>query len=253
MTTKPAPDRTRSKTPLTTDETRPFWRRPWIAPLVVLAVAFIAFSLPPYLTLDPSRSRIPPPADFAAYYPLLVAHVLFGSVAMLTCCFQIWPWFRRRHPAAHTAIGRVYVFGGVVPAGLVGLAIGSISPYGPTIRASNVLLATLWLTFTLVGFRMARRRRFAEHRRWMIRSFALTLSVISNRVWAPILVVALMPQLETTYGGNETMFVQTVAGLTGWLGWVLPLLFAEWWLEGGQAATPRARATVAAPEVESHA
>src|SRR5689334_7387553 len=87
------------------------WRqRPWVALLILAAIAFIAFSLPPYLTLDPGRSRIPPPEGIAFYYPLLVAHVLFATVAMLTCCLLIWTWFRERYPAAHRIIGRVYVF-----------------------------------------------------------------------------------------------------------------------------------------------
>jgi hypothetical protein len=221
---------------------RRWWQRPWVAPLMMVAIVFIAFSLPPYLTLDPSKSRVPSPEGFASYYPLLVAHVLFGSVAMLTCCVQIWPWFRQRYAAAHRMIGRVYVFGGVIPAGIIGLTIGAVSPFGPTIRVSNVLLATLWLTCTITGFWMARHHRFVAHRRWMIRSFALTMSVITNRVWAVIAVLVLMPQLPTTFGGNETIMVQTVAGLAGWLGWVIPLLLTEWWLERGDTGTLRARA-----------
>jgi hypothetical protein len=210
-----------------------------MVPLVVVVVAFIAFSLPPYLTFDPGKSRVPPPGGFAPYYPLLVAHVLFGAVAMLTCCLQIWPWFRQRHPAAHRLIGHAYVFGGVIPAGTIGLTIGAISPFGPVIRASNVLLAMLWLIFTISGFRMARHHRFVEHRRWMIRSFALTMSVITNRVWAVIAAIVLVPQLPTTFGGNEALLVQTIAGLSGWLGWVIPLLLAEWWLERGETAVLR--------------
>jgi uncharacterized membrane protein YozB (DUF420 family) len=198
--------------------------------LVIIAIAFMAFALPPYLTLDPSRSRIPVPPDVQAYYPLLVAHVVFASIAMLSACLQIWTSFRRRYPAAHRAIGRLYVFGGVLPAGLAGLAIGSVSPFGPTLRASNVLLAVLWLACTTMGFRMGQRRRLAEHRRWMTRSFALTMSIITNRLWAVIFTIVLVPQLSTTFGGNERLMVQTIAGLSGWLGWVLPLLVAEWWL-----------------------
>jgi hypothetical protein len=221
---------------------RRWWRRPWVAPLVVIAVAFVAYALPPYLTFDPSQSRIPPPPDFPAYFPLLAAHVIFGSVAMLTCCVQIWPWFRGRYPRAHRIIGNVYVFGGVVPAGVLGLTIGAVSPFGPVIRASNVLLAILWLAFTITGFRLGRKRRFVEHRRWMIRSFTLTMSIITNRVWAVIAIITLMPQLPTTFGGSETAMVQAVAGLAGWLGWTIPLLLAEWWLESRDTAMLRARA-----------
>jgi uncharacterized membrane protein len=225
--------------------TAPGRRRSWPGlVLILLAVAFVAFALPPYLTLDPGRSRIAAPAGVRSYYPLLVAHVVFGSVAMLTCGLQVWPWFRRRYPVLHRRIGRVYVFGGVVPASLVGFAIGSVSPFGPTIRVSNVLLAILWMIATITGFRMARQDRFVEHRRWMIRSVTLTLSVITNRVWAVVWFLVLSPQLSTTFGGSETLMVQTIAGLSGWMGWVIPLILVEWWLERGTSAAYSARAAM---------
>jgi len=224
---------------------RRFAHGPWaVAPLLVIVAAFVAYSLPPYLSLDPSRSRIAPPAGVAAYYPLLVAHVVFGAIAILTSGFQIWPWFRRRQPAWHRRLGRLYVFGGVLPAGVLGLAIGAVTPFGPVLRASDVLLAGVWLAVTIAGLRAARAGAIVEHRRWMIRSVALTLSVITNRVWAVVWILALLPQLPTTFGGNEQLLVQTVAGLSGWLGWVLPLLAAEWWLETRRAA---AAALQAAP------
>lgn len=208
-----------------------WWRRPWILPLAIVSIAFVAFSLPPYLTLDPARSRVPQPDDFPPHYGVLVAHVIFGSVALLTACLQVWPWLRRHHPLAHRRIGRVYVFGGALPAGLLGLTLGAFSPFGPMVRVSNVVLASLWLGCTITGYRMARRRRYAEHRRWMIRSFALTASIITNRVWGVIAYLTLAPQLETTFQGSEKMLSWTVAGLAAWMGWTLTLLFAEWWLE----------------------
>jgi uncharacterized membrane protein len=198
--------------------------------LALVALAFIAFALPPYLSLDPARSRIPPPAGVPAYYPLLVVHVVFASIAMVTACVQLSPWVRQMRPAWHRLSGRLYIFGGVLPAGLAGLVIGVLTPFGPIIRASNVLLAVLWLTCTLVGFRMARGGRYADHRRWMTRSITLTLSIITNRIWAVVFTLSLGPQLHTTFGGNEMLMVHAIAGLSGWLGWVLPLLAVEWWV-----------------------
>ncbi len=74
----------------------------------------------------------------------------------------------------------------------------------------------------------------------MIRSFALTMSVITNRVWSVVWYLALSPQLSTTFAGSETLMVQTIAGLSGWLGWVLPLLLTELWLERGTYRRPAA-------------
>ncbi|MFD9945585.1 DUF2306 domain-containing protein [Nonomuraea sp. NPDC059023] len=205
-----------------------WWRRPWIAPLAVVAVVFLAFSLPPYATFDEGGSRVPAPDFFPPHFPLLALHVIFGSIAMITCCLQIWPWFRGRYPTVHRYTGRVYVLAGVLPAGLLGLVVGAATPFGHVARASNVLLALLWLGCTLAGWRMARQRRFTDHRRWMIRSFALTMSIITNRLWGA-LIVMFVP-LESL-GSTPEQIGQTVAGLSTWVGWVLPLLFAEWWLD----------------------
>ncbi|GAB3812566.1 DUF2306 domain-containing protein [Micromonospora zhanjiangensis] len=229
---EPVPPAGRSPRRAATPATRRrWWRRPWIVPLALVVVAFLTFSLPPYLSFDPANSRVPAPPDFAPHFPLLVGHVLFGSVAMLTCLHQIWPWLRRRNRAAHRIVGRVYVFGGVLPAGLLGLTVGAFSPYGPTARISDVLLALLWLAVTGAGFRMAVKGRYAEHRRWMIRSFALTMSIITNRLWAVVMAIVLAPQLETTYGGDQARFAAAIASVTTWAGWVLSLLIAEWWLD----------------------
>ncbi|GIF05716.1 DUF2306 domain-containing protein [Actinoplanes siamensis] len=217
-----------------------WWRRPWIVPFAAIVVIFLAFSIPPYLSFDPARSRVPqPPSLGVAHFWLLVPHVLFGSVALGTAVLQIWPRFRRRHPAAHRRIGRVYVFGGVLPAGLCALTIGAYTPYGPSTRASDVVLALLWLGVTAAGWRAARHCRFGEHRRWMIRSFALTASIITNRIWAAVFVIALSPQLDTTFHGDEGLLSWVASSAAAWLGWTLPLLAAQWWLERDHLRTRR--------------
>ncbi|MEC3975258.1 DUF2306 domain-containing protein [Amycolatopsis sp. H20-H5] len=200
-------------------------------PLGVVAVAFLCYSLPPYLALDPAGSRVPAPQGFAAHYFVLVGHVLFGSVAMLTCCLQIWPWFRRRYPLAHRRIGRVYVFAGVVPSALLAITVGSVSPFGPVTVVSDVLLGVVWLGCTTAGWRAVRQRRFADHRRWMIRSFALTMSIIVNRIVGPLAAAILAPRLATTFDGSEVALGQSIAGLSAWTSWVLVLLVAQWWLD----------------------
>lgn len=81
-----------------------------MVPLGIALLAFVAFSLPSYLTFDPSQSRLPAYRDgFPLFYPLLVAHIVFGSVALLAGCLPIWPWFRQHHRVAHRRIGWVYV------------------------------------------------------------------------------------------------------------------------------------------------
>ncbi|NTY63480.1 DUF2306 domain-containing protein [Mycolicibacterium sphagni] len=181
--------------------------------LSVVVVAFLAFSLPPYLT---GHTRVP--ATFALHYPLLVGHVMFAAVAMVMAVVQLSPGLRARRPALHRRCGRVYV-AAAVPAALCGLVIGAATPFGPFLAVSNVVLASLWLWFTTTGYLAARQHRFRKHRRQMILSATLALSIIGNRIWTPIIFISLQPSQNTA------------AGLGAWLGWTIPFFTVRRWLD----------------------
>jgi uncharacterized membrane protein len=205
-------------------------------PLALTALAFLAFSLPPYLSLDPARSRVPPPPGVPLYFPALVVHVTCGAVAMVTCCLQIWPWLRRRRPDFHRLLGRVYVLAGVLPSALAGLHIAWNSPFGPVAGASSLVLAPLWLGVTAIGMLQIRQRRIAEHRRWMIRSFALTMSIVINRLIGVPIFVALYLLL----GADDEQALQRVgAGIVTWTSWILALVLVERHLRRESAGPPR--------------
>jgi uncharacterized membrane protein YozB (DUF420 family) len=225
-----------------TAETHPrFWRRPWVGPLMFLAATFLALSVPRYLTFDPAQSNVPAPEGFGAHYGLLVGHVLCGTVAMITACFQIWPAFRARHPKAHRIMGRIYVLGGVLPGGVLAIIVGVMSPFGPVTRVANVTLGVLWLAFTVAGFRMAIQRRYVEHRRWMVRSFSLTFAIITTRICSTIFGFVIYGGQMAEITGPTDPRAQVFSAAGVWLGVVLNLMIADWWLERGTASQRRAR------------
>jgi hypothetical protein len=222
-----------------------FWKRPWVVPLMLVSVAFLAYALPPYLTLDPSRSRLPVD-HHPAFYVLLVTHIFCGTVALLAGCMQVWPWFRGRFPVAHRWIGRSYFFLGIFPAGIAVMGVAPFSSSGFVSQIGNTMLGVLWLVTGVAGYRMARQRRYPEHRRWMIRSFALTTSIVANRFWGIALYFVLLPQLDTTFGGDETALAMEAAEASVWLSWVVNLLIAEWWLIHTDPERKRAKQRAAA-------
>jgi uncharacterized membrane protein len=200
-------------------------RATWLTPaLAVVVAAFLLFSLPPYFT---GGTRVP--ATFGWHYPLLVAHVMFGSLAMVSAVAQIWPRLRARHPVLHRRVGRIYV-GAAIPAATFAMVIGAATPFGPLLAVSNVLLGAVWLWFTINGFMAARQRRFADHRRHMVRSATVALSTISNRIWTPLLFISLQPLQDSIFDGNEEHYLWFVAGMGAWLGWTIPLATVQWWL-----------------------
>lgn len=195
--------------------------------LAAVVVVFLAVSLPRYFTGDPAKSRVP--ATFALHYPLLVGHVMFGSVAIVCAVAQIWPGLRSRRPALHRRVGRVYVYA-ASPAAVLAMIIGAATPFGPILAVSNVMLAALWLWLTVTGFLAGRARRFAKHHKAMILSATLALSIITNRVWTPVLFIVLHRFQDSVFGGDEQRFLWVVAGLGGWLGWTLPMALVASWL-----------------------
>jgi hypothetical protein len=215
----------------------------WIFPLLFVIVVFLAFSLPPYLSLDPAQARVPANDALPGQFWWLVAHVLFGSVALLGGALQVWPWLRQARPVLHRRIGTVYVFGGALPAASTALVLAVFTPFGPVAGSSSVILALIWFGTTLAGWRAGRQRRFREHRRWMVRSFVLSASIISNRLWGVVIAVFVLPGLPPKIAEDPQLTMWTIAGLTTWLGWTIPLLIAEAWLERPPRRTPAASRT----------
>ncbi|GAA2126909.1 DUF2306 domain-containing protein [Glycomyces algeriensis] len=212
---------------------RPKWyRRPWILPLFLIVGLFVAARLPSYLTFDTGDSLVELQGAFPeTHYLMLSGHILFGSIAIITCSMQVWPWLRQHHPRVHRISGRLYVFAGVVPAGLFALVVSIVSVIGPAGKIGNVILSILWFGVTFAGLIAARRRRFQEHRRWMIRSFALCTSIVVNRIWLVLFLVCLMPFLDGYYSGDMDALIEDAAVASIWTSWIVNLMIAQWWLD----------------------
>ncbi|MQM27122.1 DUF2306 domain-containing protein [Glycomyces albidus] len=235
---RPAPDQAGRNRPERPDRATPpgertkWYRRPWIVPLFAVAGLFVAARLPFYLTFDTSDSLVELQDAFPeTHYLMLSGHILFGSIAIITCSMQVWTWLRLKHPKVHRVSGRLYVFAGVLPSGVFALVVSIMSVIGPAGKIGNVMLSLLWFGTTFAGFLAARRHDFQAHRRWMIRSFALCWSIVVNRVWIALLIAVLLPFEESYYGGDTDALVTDVAVASIWLSWVVNLMIAQWWLD----------------------
>ena len=226
-----------------------------LVPLALLTVIFIGYAVPPYLTLDPTQARIQPMPPHASYYPLLVTHIFLGSVALLAGCLQVWPWLRRSRPVIHRVSGRIYV-AAALTASICVMIISPMGLHGANQRVANTMLALLWFGTTLAGFRAIRQRRFADHRRWMLRSVALAFSIVAFRFWMLVIFAVFVP--ETFTGGEvDLAALDQAIGLTSWVSWVVNLLIVEWWLHrrpgipsGGQRSSSRITTRGNPPETE---
>jgi hypothetical protein len=189
--------------------------------LASVVLAFLIYVWQPYLGFDPAKARVPLNPGVPEQYGLLVAHILFGTIALSTLCLQLWPWLRREHPAVHRWSGRLYVFGGALPCALL---IGLLIPAaGTPIGAVGQATAGFgWILTTVMGHVRARQRRRYDHRRWMLYSFAFAMNIVWGRL-AFIL-------LQLAHVDSAAVLLQ-VGEASTWLGWVVNLLLVRWWLD----------------------
>lgn len=120
--------------------------------------------------------------------PWLVVHVAGAATALLISPIQFLPKLRARLGTLHRWVGRTYAAACIV-GGVAGFMLALGSSAGPIATAGFGALAILWIATTVMGWRQAMQRRFAEHRKWMIRSFALTFAAVTLRLYLPLLLL----------------------------------------------------------------
>lgn len=171
---------------------RSAWFRSMVSGTVVLAAIAIALLSYRYL-LD--IGPIPPNIASNRFRPVwLIAHAGFASTALLIGAVQFSGKARRSTPWLHRWVGRTYATACLLGAG-AGLVLAIGSSAGPIATAGFGSLAIAWIYSTTLGWQRARTGQFASHRRWMIRSWALTLSAVTLRGYIAFAEMAAWPEL----------------------------------------------------------
>ncbi|NUT92900.1 MAG: DUF2306 domain-containing protein [Saccharothrix sp.] len=227
--------------------TRSVWRDQWwVLPLALYCVGFAVTGGWRYFIFDESISLAAPARpELPWQYPIIALHVIFGAFAIATAWIQVWPWFRDNHPKWHRRIGYVYFGLGVIPSGILAFPVAFLATSGHGPRTVLGVMGVLWMISSLAGLRAARQRRFDDHRRWMLRSVALTTCIATARpfVYGQIgLLGALLP--ETYPATRDTFVLSEAMGL--FIAMMIHLVFVEWVLLRPKR---RRRASVARPSV----
>lgn len=191
--------------------------------LLYVMLAFFSFLMIritlPYFNFDLKtgflaikQSYIGNPIWVAAFY----THVITSCFLLLAGFTQFSSRLLNRYPQLHRRLGKMYVFILLFLSGPAGFIMALLANGGFYSRIGFTLLSVLWLTFTALGWFYAAKRDFKKHRIFMIRSFALTVSALTLRLWKPLIVLAFAPNPMDVYR------------IVAWLGWIPNLLIAEW-------------------------
>ena len=184
----------------------------------VMAISALLIGLSSYRYLIPGNYGLAPPilANRFTHLGVLTLHAGFAATALILGPFQFLPSLRRSRPGLHRLLGKAYVACCLI-SGVAGLVLAFGAKTGPISTAGFGILAVLWLITTSRAWRLAMARRFVDHERWMIRSFALTLAAVTLRIYLPF-------AFMSPWGYDNTYRA------ISFLAWVPNLIAAEIWL-----------------------
>ncbi len=155
-------------------------------------------------------------------------HVFSAIVALFAGFTQFSPQFLQQYRHIHRLIGRIYVWD-ILAVNFPAAMIMAVYANGEMVgKTAFVLLDALWFGFTYQAYVSARKRNFASHKNYMIRSYALTFSAITLRTWKLILSHAFVIDPAELYK------------IDAWMGFVPNLLVAEWMIRSGNSAKRKA-------------
>jgi hypothetical protein len=149
---------------------------------------------------------------------LLLPHGSAGLVALLLGGTQFSTTLRRSRPHIHRLFGKLYIIGILILAPVAVWMAFINSPW--FLFVFTCVQAGALLLFTIAAYACVRRREFAAHREWMIRSYGVLLIFLEGRV--------LMAVPALAQGGMDSIV------LVNWACMVITLVACECFLNWRQ-------------------
>jgi uncharacterized membrane protein len=199
-------------------------RKSWWV-LVIVSLGVIIPFMAPYLTFDPDNSRVTI-TSVSIQYLVLVIHIIFAFIALVTGFLQFMDRIRMKKPKFHRYIGKMYV-SSIIVSGLTSfIVVLYIEDFTKTV--AFLTLTILWLFTTWKGYSKALKRNFTEHRIWMIRSFGITLVAVSGRIVVPVLILTYSALNGFSLPEGREKMIEEVLNVNIWVGIVLNFIIVEW-------------------------
>jgi uncharacterized membrane protein len=148
-------------------------------------------------------------------------HVFTSTFLLFAGFTQFSGSLLRKNKNLHRNIGKAYIIILLFFSAPAGLVMSIFANGGWLSQTAFTSLSILWIVFTALAYRAAVKKDFQSHGKFMVRSYALTLSALTLRAWKLGLVLAFHPKPMDLYM------------IVAWLGWVPNLLLAEWLISKG--------------------
>lgn len=145
-------------------------------------------------------------------------HIFSSLIVLLSGAFLFSNYILKNWTIFHRWIGKIYVALLMLISAPTGLIMAFYANGGWPAKGSFLLLTPIWWWCTWKGYQTARAKKFKAHRIWMMRSYALTLSAISLRVYQLLL------------GNFFYLDPAFQYALVSWISWLGNLFFVEMWI-----------------------
>jgi Predicted membrane protein (DUF2306) len=151
------------------------------------------------------------------YYKIAFFTHVYSSILLMVLGFiQFSTSIKNKYTKLHRFSGRAYAIIILFLSGPSGLIMSYHANGGIFSQIAFVILSFLWLLFTFLSVFYILKKNLINHQKFAIRSFALTLSAISLRIFKPI--IASIFTLEKDIDAYRVV---------AWLGWMFNLIIAE--------------------------
>ncbi len=148
--------------------------------------AFIA-AMTAYVLYHNERFLVDPAHPIWQHYEpfkwWLLPHGIAGACALILAPMQFSERLRSRFKTLHRVTGGIYVTSALIlaPLGVYIQYLDEAQGAARSFTIATVVDATLLMTTTAIGLVFALKGMFQQHRQWMIRSYAVSLTFIQIR------------------------------------------------------------------------
>ena len=200
---------------------------------LVFFVVFVLVTI--FVTFMKNREVFDPSSEMSRHYEpalrFLLAHGLFGVLALSIGLFQLSNRLRARYLNVHRVLGYVYAASVLIAAPVAVVVAARIDSL--SLVAASVVQAFGWMAATAIALYCVRNGNIVQHRRWMIRGYFFAAVFTVARLLIPI-----PPIMALGETGIEIVVWSTIA-LAGFL----PNILLDWRSIVTRPATKQTMAT----------
>ncbi|NQZ78759.1 MAG: DUF2306 domain-containing protein [Ekhidna sp.] len=147
------------------------------------------------------------------YVWVFKSHIGSGMIAILVGAINFFQFKKPAKINLHKVLGSIYIVS-IFASSFLGLVAAQFATGGMVTRLGFSCLALIWFYTTLQAYLKVKSGNIVDHKIWMYRSYAVTMSAFSLRLFLLISLFNLAPFIE-------------VYQFASWACWICNLLICE--------------------------